>query len=205
MPPASQGPAPRITRLAPAGALAVALAIVAASCGGSGDAAHRAAAAASPESLAVTRPDTGSWGLRLTPVEASQLMERVRAPGARATLVNVWATWCGPCREEFPTLLTLARDYRTRGLRVFFVSADFDSAEAKQYLARQGVEFETFFRVGPDMKFIDALNPKWTGSLPATFVYDSTGKLSRFWEGRADYAKFESAAQVAMRSEAPTP
>src|SRR5687768_6490353 len=67
-------------------------------------------------------PDT----LTLEPATAEQLLARVREPGARATLVNVWATWCGPCREEFPALVALAERRRADGLRVLLVSADFD-------------------------------------------------------------------------------
>jgi thiol-disulfide isomerase/thioredoxin len=188
----------------PGVALVAALVLVAvASCGGNRSAEQATrTSAATPDTNGPARVPAVPPGT-LTPVDAAALMERVRKPGARATIVNVWATWSVPCREEMPELMKLARDYRDRGVRVMLVSTDFDSVDAKKFLERQTVADETFFRVGADMPFINGLNPHWTGSLPATFVFDSTGQLSRFWEGRANYQKFESAVRTAMGDSLP--
>jgi thiol-disulfide isomerase/thioredoxin len=138
-----------------------------------------------------TPPDT----LALEPATAEQLLARVREPGARATLVNVWATWCGPCREEFPALVALAERRREDGLRVLLVSADFDdqAAEARAFLASHGAPGPWLLKSGPDMEFINGLDRRWSGALPATVVYDSHGAPVEFWEGGADSARFEAA------------
>jgi thiol-disulfide isomerase/thioredoxin len=141
----------------------------------------------------------------VTPMTADQILARAREPGARATLVNVWASWCIPCREEFPDLMRIARGYQSRGLRVVLVSADFDTAAAKAFLASQKVRFPTYIKTGEDMAFIDRMNAKWTGAIPATFLYDSSGRAVAFWEGQADYHKFEQATLEAMNAPAPTP
>ena len=74
--------------------------------------------------------------IAIQPATAGQLREVVRAGGARVVLLNVWATWCVPCREEFPDLMRLRREYRERGLRLVLVSADTDSQlpAARQFL-----------------------------------------------------------------------
>jgi thiol-disulfide isomerase/thioredoxin len=128
------------------------------------------------------------------------LLEAVRAPGAKATLVNIWATWCVPCREEFPDLVRLERTYRDRGLRVLFVCADFDSEmpAARRFLAEHGVTYPSYFKTGDDMKFIDALSPKWSGALPATVLYDAAGTRRDSWEGQASYATFESKVNAVL-------
>jgi thiol-disulfide isomerase/thioredoxin len=115
-------------------------------------------------------------------------------------VVNVWATWCTPCREEFPDLLRLHRAYRERGLRLILVSADFEDRvdEVRGFLDREGVDFETFLKTGDDMHFIDRLDPKWSGALPATFVYDGRGALRNFHEGRTSYAELEPLVTAAM-------
>ena len=128
-----------------------------------------------------------------TPIPPESLGAVIRASGGRTTLVNVWATWCEPCREEFPGIVKLARAYEGDGLKVIFVSADFTEAlpEAKRFLARQGVDWPTWYKTGSDQAFIDALDSKWTGALPGTFVYDAQGRLRDSWEGKADYARLE--------------
>jgi thiol-disulfide isomerase/thioredoxin len=118
----------------------------------------------------------------------------VRRPGARAVLVNVWATWCGPCREEFPDLLRLERELRDRGLRVVLVSADFDDQlpAVRRFLASHDVDFPSYIKTGDDMEFINRLEPRWSGALPATLIYDGAGTPRRFWEGMATYDTLRS-------------
>jgi len=113
--------------------------------------------------------------------------------GAKGTLVNVWASWCQPCRYEFPEIVRLARAYEAQGLHVVFVSADFaeDLPSARAFLAEQGVDWPTYYKIGDDQAFINALDPKWTGALPGSFVFDAQGVLRDSWEGKATYAAFE--------------
>ncbi len=133
--------------------------------------------------------------LALEPITAAELVTKVKEPGARATLVNVWATWCGPCREEFPAIVSLAERHRDDGLRVLFVSADFDDQahEVRKFLADHDASGPWLLKSGPDMEFINGLEPRWSGALPATLVYDSNGAPVEFWEGGADSARFEAA------------
>ncbi len=145
-------------------------------------------------------PAPASSELVIRPADAAILHAAVREPGAQVTLVNVWATWCGPCREEFPEIVRLERAWRDRGARVMFVSADFDDQlpEVRAFLSKHGVTAPSWIKTGDDMAFINAMAPRWSGALPATFIYDSRGKLVRFWEGKADYAKFESELRAAL-------
>ncbi len=143
-----------------------------------------------------TRAETGGGTVAVdtasivfSPVDGPGVVAAVRAGGARATLVNVWASWCQPCREEFPDLVRLARELEDRGFRLMFVSADFsdDVPNAKSFLAAQGVGGATFIKSGDDMQFIDTLDPTWSGALPGSILYDSEGRRVRSWEGKASY------------------
>lgn len=141
----------------------------------------------------------------LTPADAERVMAEVRADGAEVVLVNVWATWCAPCLEELPDLLRLREDYADRGLRLLLVSADFASAsrQVRERLAGLGVTFETFLRSGDDMAFIEAFSEEWSGALPASFVYDRTGRLRHVELGQASYAEFEELVTDVLRGDSP--
>jgi len=113
-----------------------------------------------------------------SPAEAAAILAEVKRPGAAAVLVNVWATWCAPCREDFAG----------------------GEEETRKFLSSQGVDFPTFMRTGKDEAFVDGLESRWTGAIPATFVYDGGGKLVRFWEGKASYPVIKKRALEALET-----
>lgn len=112
--------------------------------------------------------------------------------GEKAVLINIWATWCAPCVEEFPEIVKLQRAYPDQ-LKVIFVSADFpDSRErALAFLKRQQVDWTTYFKTGDDQAFIEAVSSEWTGALPFTKVIAVDGTTVASWEQSARYEKFE--------------
>jgi thiol-disulfide isomerase/thioredoxin len=155
-------------------------------------AARRAAAATLAAALALVAgcgARASQRGPQLTAATADRVIAAVREPGADAVLVNVWATWCIPCREEFPDLVRIQREYRDRRFRMVLVSADFDDTvpQARAFLARHGVDFPSYQKTGDDMVFINTLDSLWSGALPATFLYDGAGRKVRSWEGRQSY------------------
>ncbi len=139
--------------------------------------------------------------VQVTPVTAADIQRIVRESGARAVLINLWATWCGPCREEFPGLVRVAHKYQGQGLKVILVSADDDKdmAEIKKFLAEEGVDFPAYIKAEKDQPFIDGLGKQWTGALPATFLYDGSGKLHDFWEGGVTFNVFEQKVVEVLR------
>lgn len=136
-------------------------------------------------------PGSGQDGLE--PVTAAQLRERVAASEADAVLINVWASWCAPCRDEMPDLLRLRERYRERGLELLIVSADSEPQQALEFLGGLGVDFHSAIKDDKDRFFAEGLHPEWTGSIPASFLYDGSGKLVRFYQGRVDYRTLEQA------------
>jgi len=126
---------------------------------------------------------------RLVPADAAGVLRAVRAAGAKAVVVNIWASWCAPCREEFPDILKAGRDLKARGAALVLVSGDFDDSrdDALKFLADHGVDFTTYLKTGNDEVFINALAPEWSGVLPATVVFDGTGRLRHFREGKVTY------------------
>lgn len=150
----------------------------------------------------------GAFGISdsvvVRPATAEQLLAVVGAPGARVVLLNVWATWCTPCREEFPDILRIEREYRQRGLRLVLVSGDFDSElpAVKQFLAAHAVDVPTYLKQGDDMRFINGLDARWSGALPATLLYDGAGRRLWFHEGKTSYDTLKTRIDDALRSSA---
>ena len=144
---------------------------------------------------AVSPPPVGDVSVKSA--TAAEILQAVRASNAAVVLVNVWATWCLPCRQEFPDIVRLRNSWQGRGLRVIFVSGDFESElpAVQRFLAEQGVDFPTYLKHGKDMEFIDAFDPKWSGALPATFLYDRSGTRRRSLFGKSSYDRLESAVR----------
>ena len=132
---------------------------------------------------------------------AGQVLEAARAPGAKAALINVWATWCQPCVEEFPDLVKLHRAYADRGLRLVLVSADFEEQRESvlAFLRKQGASFPSYLKDQKDEDFIDGIDARWSGALPASFVVDRSGAIVDYWEGKKDYAALEAKLAPLLR------
>jgi thiol-disulfide isomerase/thioredoxin len=118
-------------------------------------------------------------------VTGEQLIERIRLSGAKGTIVNAWASWCGPCRREFPMLIALRDSLASDHIAVEFVSVDESDSwgAAKDFATQNGLALPLLVASRPLRPFKTALNPEWPGMLPATFLFDSTGKLRYFWGG----------------------
>lgn len=101
----------------------------------------------------------------------------------RPVLLNLWATWCPPCREEMPSLQRVHRDYAARGLRVVGVSLDNGQSRPaiRRFLAQYGITF-TVLHDPHD----DATTVFRTFGLPETFLIAADGRLVRRWRGKVD-------------------
>jgi peroxiredoxin len=87
-------------------------------------------------------------------------------------LVNLWATWCAPCRQETPYLQSIYEENRDRGLMIVGVSVDSPSALdlAHEFLEEMGVTYDILH--DPDMVSTDAFSPI---GYPASYLIDREG------------------------------
>jgi thiol-disulfide isomerase/thioredoxin len=103
------------------------------------------------------------------------------AKDARPLLVNFWATWCDPCREEFPDLVKIDADYGARKLNFVTVSLDDVSeisTEVPKFLKEMKATMPTvLLNVNDPEPAIKSVDAGWDGQLPATFLYDKDGKV----------------------------
>ena len=121
----------------------------------------------------------------LTTVSYETFRDRVDAaePGVKVTLVDAWATYCPPCKENFPHLVAMHETYGAKGLRVFSLSLDDAEdtdavAEAEKFLKSKGATFTNFLIEGDPGDTYDALD---INAIPAVFVFGPDGEeLKRF-------------------------
>jgi thiol-disulfide isomerase/thioredoxin len=134
--------------------------------------------------LGVRQADPGA---ALTQVTGAELLALIRASGRKATLVNAWASWCGPCRRELPMLQALSVNYKPQGVEIVLVSVDEvkDEPKARSYLKDNGITLRSYLVSGSIADFKQVINPRWPGMLPASFLFDGAARLVHFWGGEA--------------------
>src|SRR5687767_84200 len=110
-------------------------------------------------------------------IDLEALTAVLKREAARPLLVNFWATWCDPCREEFPDLVKIDADYRAKGLDFIIISLD-DLAELKtevpKFLRTMKAKMPSYLlNVSDPEPAIKMVDPQWSGALPATILYNA--------------------------------
>jgi thiol-disulfide isomerase/thioredoxin len=117
-------------------------------------------------------------------------------------LVTFWATWCEPCRDEYPMMVDLAKKYAGQGLAVFGVSMDDDSDMnlVRHFLAQNQPIFPNYRqKPGIDVDdFYHGVNPNWMGGMPETILYGRDGQIATHFVGEQTRATFEKAIQTIL-------
>ncbi len=120
-----------------------------------------------------------------------------------ALLLNIWATWCDPCKEEFPDLVKLSSAMQHRGLDVVAVSVDYPDEVATKiqpFIDTMRVPFPVYVADFPGQdEFFGRFDRRWSGAVPATFIYDAAGKQRRFLLGKQTSAQLHSAVEDVIR------
>ncbi len=112
----------------------------------------------------------------------------------KVVLVNFWATWCPPCREETPGLVRLYNDYRPRGVEVVGISMDDDPRQAvPPFLREYKVPYavlvpDSGFRLGEEIE-----------SLPTTLLIDRQGRVAKVYVGAVGESEIEEELDVLLR------
>lgn len=131
-----------------------------------------------------------------------QYRARVVAPKkGRVLVVNFWATWCVPCREEMPALAAAAKGFPARDLAVVLVSTDSiqKTPDVQKFLAKEKVPFVCWqAKTHDEQKFIDAVDKAWSGAIPYTLVYDRKGAVAARLAGPQTREAFDAAIRKAL-------
>jgi thiol-disulfide isomerase/thioredoxin len=130
------------------------------------------------------------------------LLARGTPPNDRPLLVNFWATWCEPCREEFPDLVKIDAAYRERGLQFVGISIDDPSEVDKgvpKFLNAMHAQMPQYvLNVTDSEPVINLIDPGWGGELPATFLFDRQGHIIFQHKGRINPTELRAALEKVL-------
>src|SRR3989338_7970354 len=105
----------------------------------------------------------------------------------KVIILDFWATWCPPCREEIPDFIALQKEYGTKGLQVIGISVDKDKDALVKFYKDNGMNYPVVLTDG-------AVEAKYGGirGIPTTFIIDRTGKIAKKYVGAISKKQFES-------------
>ena len=134
--------------------------------------------------------------IEVLPLSADDFQPLIDKYNGKILFINLWATWCVPCKEEFPDLVRLKEYYEDSNVAFVGISVDFpDEIESKikPFLYSQKVNFPNYVQNFKDpVELINLLNKSWRGAVPTTFIYDQEGNQQKFLLGKHSFEEFKS-------------
>ncbi len=129
------------------------------------------------------------------PLTEERAAELIRQRNGKILFLNVWATWCAPCKEEFPDLVKLANYYQDGEIEIVGLSVDYpDEVQSKilPFLREHHANFKVYVKhFSSDEAFINSLGQEWNGGIPATFIFDTSGRRQAYIFGKKDFNYFK--------------
>ena len=146
--------------------------------------------------LAQTRyapqPPSAPAVIALWQLEFPDLNERSQALSqwrGQVVVLNFWASWCAPCREEMPDFMDLRTQYREKGVEFIGIAID-NAANVTQFLQKQAVNYPILIGEGAAHSLARQLG-NTSGALPYTVVLDRNGNIALTHLGRLPRATLD--------------
>ena len=127
-------------------------------------------------------------------IDEAGVKDLLKNNSGKLRLINVWATWCGPCLIEFPEFVTINRMYRERNFEFISICLE-DTARKQKALnfltGRQASNKNYLFNIDNKYALIEAVDPNWQGALPYTLIVEPGGKIFYAKQNVIDPAKMK--------------
>lgn len=127
-------------------------------------------------------------------VREKEIKSIISKRDGKLLLINIWATWCAPCREEFPDLVKIYSKYKNK-VDIVGISVDYpDEVNSKilPFVKKNKVNFPIYVNgIRSSDNFINLFDIDWNGAIPATFIYDKNGKQVKKLFGKEDFNYFD--------------
>ena len=153
--------------------------------------------------LAVAWPAAANDGAVPAPAFSLQSREGTQVALAdlrgQVVMINFWASWCGPCRQEFPALDQIYAKYKPMGFTLVAINVESEKSDAEKFLGATPVNFPILFDPG------NVVSGKYgVSAMPTTILVDRQGRVR--WQHRAykpgDEAKYIEQIRAALREKA---
>lgn len=146
-----------------------------------------------PDFAAVTLPGSVSGSSGLATVSNAGVVKGIDDYSGEVVLLNIWATWCGPCRVEMPSMQRLEEALGPKGLRIVAVSIDDPGMEGRirQFADEYGLTFEILYDAAGAIK-----QQYQTTGVPETFIIGRDGRIRRRIIGADDWSRPENVAYL---------
>ncbi|HEY8559442.1 MAG TPA: redoxin family protein [Pyrinomonadaceae bacterium] len=142
--------------------------------------------AAAQKKAPATKPTPAANLPKVTQIDEVSIKNALK-PNGKPLLVNFWATWCDPCREEFPELVQIDSAYKGK-IDFITISLD-DLAEIKRdvpkFLAEMKAEMPAYLlKTADESAVISSITKDWNGGLPFTVLYNEKGEVAYLRQGK---------------------
>jgi thiol-disulfide isomerase/thioredoxin len=136
-------------------------------------------------------------------IDTNELKDLLTQQRKQPLLVNFWATFCDPCRDEFPDLVKIDKEYRPHALDFVTISLD-DMADIKtsvpEFLGSMKATMPAYLLNASDPEpAINIVDPRWRGDLPATYLYNEKGEIVYKHIGRVNPAELREAIEKVVK------
>lgn len=135
---------------------------------------------------AIRKPAVVTPPVKVTLVDEIAI-RKILVPNGKPLLVNFWATWCDPCREEFPDLVKFDNEFKGK---IDFITISLDDPQeittsVPKFLSSMKAEMSAYLlKTADESAVITSISKDWQGGMPFTVLYARDGKLSYFTQGK---------------------
>ena len=136
-------------------------------------------------------------------IDKTKFERLIKNRKGKVLFLNVWASWCPPCKKEFPDLVKLAEKYKNSKVDIVGLSVDDKSdlnSEVIPFLQKNNVNFKIYIQNFKRIEDLLSFFPKWEGAIPLTVIFDKNGKEKKFIIGMRDFEFFDKAIQEVLAS-----
>ena len=151
-------------------------------------------------SLIVLNSCSKSEDTKLADLDIDNYLEVLKAKNNKAVLINLWATWCKPCIEEFPLIVKLRNKYKDK-IDIVFISLDDDERREGVYdfLNKMNVDWKTYIKTGSDEVLFKFMPDDFSGAIPYTIIKNKENKIVSQFMGKHNFEFFEEKIKMAIK------